>query len=539
MVHSFRPSLIGFLLLAGCSHDAPGNHVVAIGAAATAAPAEPTPQRVEASATGAATAAPAASAAPAVIPASVVATPAPAGPRLWSKARHVWIQPHPRPSKGWIGYLGLGSSIALRGGSVESARVPASESRGGCRAWYAIEPRGYICEGDSATLDPKDPVVAAVAAAAPKTDSPWPYEYGESIGAPRYKRPPTQAEQRKAEWNLAEHLGLIAKARAGEGADKALDGLDLGPAVDTRWGKAPAPADLLVVSPLVREGRPFVANGSTIAYTRQIDIDGRTYLVTHDLALAPKDRVKPYPRSEFEGVEIGKGVDLPIAFIRKEPRAKYKRGDGGGFERTTETWPRLAFLALTGNEVKEDKTTFLETREPGVWVRAEDASVMRKKEPPAMVRRLSSGRRTWLDISVLGGTLVAYENDRPVFATLISPGRGGVPVEGVDPIDTASTPTGTFRVDGKFVTATMVSSTNDLLVHTEVQYVQNFHGPHALHAAYWHDRWGEKKSGGCVNLSPIDAKRLFAWSEPEVPKDWYGLRSLPEFGPATVVVVHK
>ena len=58
--------------------------------------------------------------------------------------------------------------------------------------------------------------------------------------------------------------------------------------------------------------------------------------------------------------------------------------------------------------------------------------------------------------------------------------------------------------------STMVSSTNDLLVHTEVQYVQNFHGPHALHAAYWHDDWGEKKSGGCINLSPRDAQRLFA-----------------------------
>jgi lipoprotein-anchoring transpeptidase ErfK/SrfK len=126
-----------------------------------------------------------------------------------------------------------------------------------------------------------------------------------------------------------------------------------------------------------------------------------------------------------------------------------------------------------------------------------------------------------------------------VLATLISPGRGGVPVHGRDPLETASTPTGTFRVDGKFVTATMVSSTNDLLVHTEVQYVQNFHGPHALHGAYWHDAWGEKKSGGCVNLSPIDAKRLFEWGEPAVPTDWYGMRSVPEMGPATVVVVHE
>jgi lipoprotein-anchoring transpeptidase ErfK/SrfK len=149
------------------------------------------------------------------------------------------------------------------------------------------------------------------------------------------------------------------------------------------------------------------------------------------------------------------------------------------------------------------------------------------------------GRRTWVEVSVLGGWMVAYEGDKPVFATLISPGRGGVPAEGKDPLDTAATPTGTYRVDGKFVTATMVSSTNDLLVHTEVNYVQNFHGPHALHGAYWHDAWGEKKSGGCVNLAPKDARRLFHWSEPPVPEGWYGMRSVEAAGPATVVVVHK
>ncbi len=127
----------------------------------------------------------------------------------------------------------------------------------------------------------------------------------------------------------------------------------------------------------------------------------------------------------------------------------------------------------------------------------------------------------------------------PVFATLISPGRGGIPYQGIDPLETASTPTGNFRVDGKFVTATMVSSTNDNIVHTEVPFIQNFHGPHALHAAYWHDAWGEPKSGGCVNLSPIDAQWLFNWSEPTLPEGWHGVRSLPQFGPATAVSLHR
>jgi hypothetical protein len=290
----------------------------------------------------------------------------------------------------------------------------------------------------------------------------------------------------------------------------------------------------------VREPRRWIATGSTVAFTRSFDVGGRTFLVTHDHAFVPKDRVRPYPRSTFEGVALDAEHTLPLAFFRKTDRPKYRREGGGAFAKTGERFVRLASVGLTGAEAEEGGQAYLETREPGVWVLRDDACVARAAaEVPAMVRAATTGRRTWVDVSVLGGTLVAYEGDRPVFATLISPGRGGVPVGDKDPLETASTPTGTFRVDGKFVTATMVSSTNDLLVHTEVQYVQNFHGPHALHGAYWHDAWGERKSGGCINLSPLDAQRLFAWTEPPLPEGWYGQRSLPELGPATVVVVRR
>ncbi len=464
-------------------------------------------------------------------------SPVNAPERIYSRARFAWIQPEPRASRGWLGYLGLGGSVAVRGGTLEKARVPGS---GGCAAWYAVEPVGYVCAGDAATVDPKDPVVVALAADAPRTDSPWPYEYGESTGAPRYVRPPSDEKQRHDEWDLVDHLKL-AEAQPSS-------------PIPSRWGEVPDPASLRVLSPLVREDRQRIANGLTVAYTRSFDFGGRTFVITHDHALVPLDRIKPYPRSEFHGVELGSGGDkeaLPLAFFRGHDRARYRRGADGTFTATEETWPRLSHVGLTGEAVTVvgaqgpphtplSKRTFLATREPGIWVLESDAAVARAAEsPPPQIQAMKSGHKTWLDISVLGGTLVAYEDARPIFATLISPGRGGVPEDGRDPLETASTPTGTFRVDGKFVTATMVSSTNDLLVHTEVQYVQNFHGPHALHAAYWHDAWGEKKSGGCVNLAPIDAQRLFAWSEPHVPDDWYGMRSVPAMGPATVVVVRR
>jgi len=108
-----------------------------------------------------------------------------------------------------------------------------------------------------------------------------------------------------------------------------------------------------------------------------------------------------------------------------------------------------------------------------------------------------------------------------------------------DPSSTAATPIGPCRFEGKFVWATMVSSTDSSIVHSEVMYVQNFHGAHALHGAYWHDGWGELKSGGCVNLSPKDSQWLFHWTEPRIPPGWHGLRSVASFGPPTIVRVRR
>ncbi|XYI01354.1 L,D-transpeptidase [Sorangium sp. So ce1128] len=476
--------------------------------------------------------------APAEAEAAPPASAAKEGARIYSKARFAWINPGPYPTRGWSGYLGLGGSVALRGGSLEAARTPGE----GCDAWYAIEPRGYICAGASATVDPNDPVVVALRPHAPRTDSPWPYNYAESTGAPRYRALPSAKEQRRAEWDLEEHLASVAKVRAEGGAseeaireiDESLVGVDL------KLAGVAAPA-LFPFGDLVREGRDRIVNGSTVAFTQVFDAQDRTWVVTSDQTFMPKDRLKPYPRSSFQGVWLKDGRSLPLAFFRKTDRPKYQRGAGGRFEPTGASFARLASVGLTGRAEVDDGERFLETQEPGIYVLADDAVVIEaaKRSPLEGENDPSSPPRKWIEVSVLGGWFVAYEELTPVFATLISPGRGGVPQKDIPAIETAATPTGRFRIDGKFVTATMVSSSNDNIVHSEVQFVQNFHGPHALHGAYWHDAWGELKSGGCVNLSPIDAKQMFAWTDPPVPGGWHGLRASRDAGRSTVVLIHR
>ncbi len=487
------------------------------------------------------------------------------GARMYSKARFAWIYPSPVRSRAWIGYVTLGHSVALKGGSLEKARIVGA---GGCDAWYAVEPIGFMCEGSTGTTNPNDPEIVALAEDAPDIESPWPYQYAESIGAPRYKAIPAPAEQRSTEFYLEGYRSDFEKAKQAKtnqeiaAINKDLVGVDLSPA----GNGAP---ELLNVGPLVREERKWIHRGSTVAYTRQFDVDGRTFLLAADHAIIPKDRVRPFPRSDFRGIELNDQIKLPIAFFRRKERPKYKRSESGDFELTGQHWPARAWVMLTGNEIKipakpepesdskknqndqnarqPTEITFYETAEPGIYASASDATVVRAATEAPFMRggnsteldEKSKRPQTWIEVSVLGGYLIAYEGLKPIYTTLISPGRGGVPVPGKDPLSTASTPVGRFRIDGKFRTSTMVSSTDENLVHTEVQYIQNFSGPHALHGAYWHASWGDPKSGGCVNLAPTDAKWLFEWSEPKVPPGWHGLRATKIFGNSTEVYIHR
>lgn len=499
---------------------------------------EPASQPPEAGATPAPVSAAVAAAPPPVLAASTGAparTAAETGDRIYSKGRFVWIQPQPG-ARGWIGYLTLGDSVRL----FEGDRQKALTKGPGCEAWYRVEPQGFVCLGPETTLDPNDPVYRALADHAGRPSAPSPFEYGESVGAPRYFSLPSPSYQRAMEVDLDKHLTRIHAIREPfrEGRTAAIDPTYAG--IDPLPAGVPFP-ELPVIPNLVHENRDRVIRGSTVAWSRSYDDpSGRTFLYTSDHALVPKDRVKPYPKSTFQGVHLDETTRLPIAFFRKKDRPRFTRDGEGRFHEADGVFSRLSYVMLTGREETSEGSTYLETRTEGVWVLAADAAVARVQATiPYVGEERERGRRTWLDVSVLGGTLVAYEGERPVFATLISPGRGGIPFPGRDPVSTASTPIGNFRVDGKFRWATMVSSSDSNIVHAEVQWVQNFHGPHALHGAYWHDAWGEQKSGGCINLSPIDSKWLFNWTEPRLPTDWHGIRSVAALGPATRVIVRR
>jgi lipoprotein-anchoring transpeptidase ErfK/SrfK len=139
----------------------------------------------------------------------------------------------------------------------------------------------------------------------------------------------------------------------------------------------------------------------------------------------------------------------------------------------------------------------------------------------------------WIDVNITKQALVLYEGTRPVYATLISSGEAGLE----DPARTTATKRGIFRIHSKHVATTMSSDeVGEEFELRDVPYVQYFDdGGHAIHGAYWHDKFGIPKSHGCINLAPEDARRIFFWTEPEVHDGWHGaFESLR----GTVVFIH-
>jgi hypothetical protein len=441
---------------------------------AEASPAPPAPRASVSVASAPVAPPPAASAAPTPAPAE------PEGPRVYAKTRFVWIRQEPDTSKQWIGYLWSGESAKLTTGKVVYGP--------GCDTWYAVEPVGFVCvDGLRATLDASDPGYVATKKYAADLSSPWPHQYGEATSLKR----------------------LLAV----EGSPLSFPNLPNS----------------------VQDGRVELRKGSTVAFVSDVRVGDKDFLLGADLTYIPKERVTPFPRYDFHGIELGAEAKLPLALFRGKDRPKLKR-EGDAFVETGESFARLSHVALTGKTEGVGNDKLLETTE-GSWVRATDAVVPVASEKPPWGTETPKGRATWMDISVNGGWLIAYENTTPVFVTLISPGRGGAAKKDEDPIPEARTPLGVFPVSGKFATATMEAPGN--LIHSAVPWTQNFSGPHALHTAYWHDDWGNPKSGGCINVSPLDGKKLFAWTEPPLPEGWHGTRWMPWRGPATIVVIHR
>jgi hypothetical protein len=129
---------------------------------------------------------------------------------------------------------------------------------------------------------------------------------------------------------------------------------------------------------------------------------------------------------------------------------------------------------------------------------------------PLPVERPEGVEGRWVAIDLYEQTLVAFENDTPIFATLVATGLPGT-----------STNEGVFEVWANLPRDRMSGSAGapngwDL---QSVPWVMYFDGSISLHGTYWHDHFGYRKSRGCVNLSISDARFVYEWMNQDVDDD--------------------
>lgn len=436
------------------------------------------------------------------MPPVVEAVAPPPPPSLLVKAR--WLPIHEQPDRRSprVGLARRGQRVPLSSTRPQTGAV--SPCRGG---WFAVAPRGFACAGDDATLG-ADAAAEAAALLLPDASRALPYRVGAARFGPRYRRPPTDAEQADTEPDLAR--------------------------VD-RSGRAEAPTLELAALAALRgdERRLLFARGTyageRLAWAREIDVGGRAFAVTADGALVPKDRVTPLAEPASFGVDLeAPGAPaLPVAFVVTEDARRVELDGERLVDR--EPLPRRAALEVEGAPSVVRGVRALALRRGG-WVRASDVAWIDR--PAALPQGVADGAR-WVRASVGRGTLLAMRGLVPVRAFAMSPGAGGVGA-GVK----HGTPLGRFMVSWKHLTADMSGDEGGVAWSVdEVPWVAYYLDGYAVHGAYWHDGFGRPRSHGCLNLAPSDARWLFDWMDPQLPDGWYAVAAHPTRRPATIIVV--
>ena len=455
-------------------------------------------------------------AAPVDAPALVDASPddAPHGPAVTGQrvvALRTWtpLRRAPRRDGELAGYLRAGAAVDVEAGPEGHDGCPrAAEGEGG---WFRVVGGAYVCVGGTnAALQPAPREYRLPAP--PDLDAAMPYRYAISYGRSNmYRHVPTASELRQYEpWRF----------RAPE-SDASIDAAttvrDAGPRDAARPRLDELEGD--PASPVIRR----MLTGMYVALDRSVRdaARGERYWLTQSGGLVASERLSELRDAPtFQGFELDATRALPVAWMVSEMGWTYSVTPAGRVARAARA-PRLTAFALSGEpDVVAGPRTYLRTADGGAVL----AGNVRRATARAAPDGVGPTER-WIDVDLDEQVLVAYEGPRPVFATLISSGRRtnrGAP-------ERFETPAGSFRIEAKHVTTTMDgdTATDGPYSIEDVPWVMYFQGSYALHAAFWHGFYGWRMSHGCVNLSPPDARRMFLWSDPQLPPGWHGVNASP------------
>ena len=234
-----------------------------------------------------------------------------------------------------------------------------------------------------------------------------------------------------------------------------------------------------------------------------VEIDGVTYAHT-SVGLVAVGDLRRYAPSTFAGVDLVTTPPpaWPFAWViapGRRPVVARATAEKKGAEAGT-----FAHRAIV--PVLEEAAGFVRVGD-GQWIERARLRIARMRPRPDV----AGAHARWLDLDRDEQVMVAYEGDTPVFATLFSSGRSK-----------KDTPPALYRIRSKTAVTRMAAEEREASHYevSEVPWATRFRSGLYFHAAYWHDEFGTARSHGCVNLSPRDARWVYAWTAPSMPAGW-------------------
>ncbi len=346
-----------------------------------------------------------------------------------------------------------------------------------------------------------------------------------AVGTRLQRSEPVDAPGCKGGWVPVEPRGFACVALdVVDDAPRALvqPVLSGGATLPTVYGRVRRDAKVYADADAVRAGKGAPPSVSlTVERRGSVTIAGETYWRTRHGLISAR-QVRRLRGSRFEGVALGDGVSLPVAWtLPGERRSVSVLAKASKRARKKGRLP--AHTMLSQPDVVSD-TDFVAVPGKG-WIAREDVRVALPVEPPADLQ----DDELWLDVNLQEQTLVAYRGQTPVYATLVSTGKARY-----------ETPTGEFRIERKVSMRTMNSrqGAKETYAVDKVPWTAYFKDSYALHTAYWHSGFGRVRSHGCINLSPADAQRIYGWMGPHAAPGWREVYATDE-QPGTRVLIRQ
>ncbi|MCX5742361.1 MAG: L,D-transpeptidase [Proteobacteria bacterium] len=278
------------------------------------------------------------------------------------------------------------------------------------------------------------------------------------------------------------------------------------------------------------EDKPLVGSINVRDY-EEVSVAGKLYwkIAQKDNQYVLASAISPHRPSTYAGARLGDetGWPVPVAYVYPPNSGGLyaawttSKASGGSVVRQVPGRSPLPIFEAVRD--KADKPIAYRVGE-AEWIAASQVRVFEPAPAPAL---LEPGER-WIDVDLDAQILVAFEGDVPVYTTMVSTGGKDTPTE-----------TGIYRMWVKESEADMKGlNGEDPYSVATVPWTQ-FFSPEkglALHTAYWHDQFGTRRSHGCVNLAPRDARWLYFWSDPQVPPGWTMAAGIVE-APGSIVRV--